>query len=312
VSSDDDMVAETTETPVVARRQDSLVANSLVDVVGEEEHEQDDQRFNHPAKPTKSKAKAAGHGPPARKKSRRILASDPETDNEYLDAVVDSVDSGHEFDDDNENDYFSSNLKPITKGQKGKGKASATTSAKGGAKRRAKVDNISEVPTTSKKRPKLTPKPDEVSLDIVGDGSSTPNASIAGDRSIHTVSKHDSPPPAPAPQLLPKKQKLPTIKKVKLSNLNTSTSSSTIVMDTPALPLGSKPIQEGVRKTLNGTIDIDLSNKSIYEEIFSKTVRVSFDSLFVSCSSFYRAKEMGGRHGLGATDGLRRKKDGKN
>jgi hypothetical protein len=188
-----------------------------------------------------------------------------------------------------------------------------TTSAKGGTKRRAKVDNT-EVPTTSTKRPKLTPKPDEVSLDVVGDGFSTPNLSIAGDHSIRTTSKHDSPPPsAPAPQPpLPKKQKLPTIKKVKLPNLNPSTSSSTVVMNTPVIPLAGKSAQDGVRKTLNGTIDIDLSNKSIYEEIFSKTVRVAVKILFVSCSCFYRAKEMGERHELGATAGLKRKKDGKN
>ena len=136
-----------------------------------------------------------------------------------------------------------------------------------------------------------------------------------GDRSIHAVSKHDSsPPPTPAP---PKKQKLPTIKKVKLANHNTSTSSSTVVNDTtavlPVLPLGGKPTQDGVRKTLIGTTDIDLSNKSIYEEIFSKTVRIGVDFfLSVSYSCFCRVKEMGGRHGLGETDGPRRKKDGKN
>ena len=311
VSSDDE-VAETTETSVVnhPRHQDSLVANSVVD---QEEHERDDQRFNYAiAKPTKSKAKVAGHGPPARKKSRRVLASDPETDNEYLDTIVDAVDSGYEFEDENENDYLPPDPKPTTKGQQGKGKASANISAKGGAKRRAKVDNVFEVSTTSKKRSKLTPKPDDVSVDVVGDGASTPNVSLAGDRSIHTISKHDSSPHAPASQqLLPKKQKLPTIKKVKLPHLNTSTSSSTVVIDTPLLPLGGKPAQDGVRKTLNGTIDIDLSNKSIYEEIFSKTVRVTVEFLFVSCSCFYRVKEMGGHHGLGATDGLRRKKDGK-
>ena len=304
VSSDDE-VSGTTEADH-PRRQDSLAANSDINVVGEEEHDQDDQRFNHAiAKPIKSKAKTAG--PPTRKKSRKILTSDPETD-EYLDAVANS---GHEFEDDNENDYFPSDPKHTAKGPKGKGKALATTSAKGGVKLKAKMDNT-EVPITSIRRPKLTPKPEEVSFDA-GDGSSTPNVSIEGDRSIHKIPKYDSPPPAPAPQQsLPKKQKLPTIKKVKLPNLNTSTSSSTIVMDTAVLPLGGKPIQDGVRKTLNGTIDIDLSNKSIYEEIFSKTVRVALKFLFVSCSYFYRAREMGGRHGPGATDGPRRKKDGKN
>ena len=279
VSSDDDLVAETDSVSAAdyPRRQDSLVANSDIDVVGEEEHEQDDQRFNHTTtKPTKSKVKATGHSAPARKKSRRVVASDPDTDNEYLDVAVDS---GHEFEDENEDDYFQADPKPTAKGPKAKGKASATTSVKGGAKRRAKVDNTSEVPAASKKRPKLTPKGDEVFLDVVGDSSSTPNVSTAGDRSIHTISKHDSPPPpTPAPQPLPKKQKLPTIKKVKLPNLNisTSTSSSTVVIDTAVLPLVGKPIQDGVRKTLNGTIDIDLSNKSIYEEIFSKTVRICY------------------------------------
>jgi hypothetical protein len=177
-----------------------------------------------------------------------------------------------------------------------------------------KVDNVSEVIAASKKRPKLTPKAEEVSHDV-GDSSSTPNVSTVGDRSIHTISRQDSPPPPPTPAL-PKKQKLPTIKKVKLPNHNTSSSSSTVVADTaallPVLPLGGKPIQDGVRKTLNGTTDIDLSNKSIYEEIFSKTVRSAVNFLYVSCSFFCRVKEMGGRHGLGATDGPKRKKDGKN
>ena len=273
------MIAETDSVSVAdyPRRQDSLVANSDIDVVGEDEHEQDDQRNNQTTnKPTKSKAKVTGHGPPARKKSRRVVSSDPDTDNEYLDVVGDS---GHEFEDENENDYVPTDPKPTAKGPKAKGKS--TTSVKGGAKRRAKVDNTSEVPAASKKRPKLTPRADEVSLDVVGDSPSTPNVSTAGDRSIHTISKHDSPPPiTPVPQPLPKKQKLPTIKKVKLPNPNTSTSSSTVVIDTAAvLPLGGKPIQDGVRKTLNGTIDIDLSNKSIYEEIFSKTVRIAIDFL---------------------------------
>lgn len=291
VSPDDDLVAETDSVSVAdyPRRQDSLAANSDIDVVGEEEHEQDDQRFNPTTnKPTKSKAKVAGHGPPARKKSRRVVTSDPETDNEYLDVVGDS---GHEFEDENENenenDYLPTDSKPTVKGPKAKGKASATTSVKGGSKRRMKVDNTSEVPATSKKRPKLIPKADEVSHDVVGDSSSTPNVSTAGDRSIHTISKHDSPPPqpTPVPQPLLKKQKLPTIKKVKLPNHNASTSNSTVVIDTPAvLPLAGKPIQDGVRKTLNGTIDIDLSNKSIYEEIFSKTVRITVN--FFVCMLF--------------------------
>ena len=222
MSPDDDLAAETDSVSVAdyPRRQDSL-ANSDIDVVGEEEHEQDDQRFNHTTtKLTRPKAKAAGHGPPARKKSRRVVTSDPETDNEYLDVAVDS---GHEFEDENEDDYFPADPKPTVKGPtKAKGKALATTSVKGGAERRAKVDNTPEVPATSKKR-------------------------------------------------------LPTIKKVKLPYLNTSTSaSSTVVIDTAVLPLVGKPIQDGVRKTLNGTIDIDLSNKSIYEEIFSKTVRICY------------------------------------
>ena len=249
-------------------------------MVGEEEHEQDDQRFNHTTdKSTKSKAMdGARHGPSARKKSRRVESYDPDADNEYLDAVGDS---GNEFEDDYEDDYLPTDSKPTAKGPKAKGKVSATTSVKGAAKRRVKVDNTSEVPPPSKKRPKLTPKADEGSVDVVGDSSSTPNVSIVGDRSVHTVPKHDSPPLQPTPAL-PKKQRLPTIRKVRLPNQNTSTSSSTVVIDTaavlPVLPLGSKPTQDGVRKTLIGTTDIDLSNKSIYEEIFSKTVRIAVDS----------------------------------
>jgi hypothetical protein len=225
-----------------------------------------------------------------RKRSKRYLSSDDDLVAE-TDSVADYViDSGHEYEEENEDDYIPIDPKPTVKGSKAKGKASATTSTKGGAKRRTKVDNSSEVPA-GKKRPKLILKTDEVSHDVVGDSSSTPNVSIAGDRSVHTVSKHDSPPPQPTPVQQPplKKQKLPTIKKVKLPNhntsTNTSTSNSTVVVDTAAvLPLGGKPVQDGVRKTLNGTIDIDLSNKSIYEEIFSKTVRIAVD--FFCCMLF--------------------------
>jgi hypothetical protein len=217
-----------------------------------------------------------------RKRSKRYLSSDDDLVAE-TDSVADYVgDSGHEFEEENEDDYIPTDPKPTVKGSKAKGKA---TSVKGGAKRRTKVDNTSEVPA-AKKRPKLILKTDEAH-DVVGDSSSTPNVSTAGDRSVHTISKHDSPPPQPTPvsQPPPKKQKLPTIKKVKLPNHNTSTSNSTnstVVIETAAvLPLGGKPIQDGVRKTLNGTIDIDLSNKSIYEEIFSKTVRIAID--FIVC-----------------------------
>jgi len=283
VGSDNDLVAIETAVVDKHRRQDSLID---IDVVGEDEHEQDDQHSepsNHAiAKPkTKSKGKVAGDGPPTRKKSRRVVASDPETEDEYLDVVLDAMGSGRELEDDDENDRFQPDPTLTTKGSKGKGKVSANASGKGGAKRKTKVDNTSEVPTTSKKRPKAIPKPDEVPVDVAGDGSSTPNVSIAGDRSIHTIPKPDSPPPsAPAPQQPPpRKQKLPTIKKVKLPTLSTST--STIVKDTVVLPPGSKPTQDGVRKTLNGTIDIDLSNKSIYEEIFSKTVCIT-----IKCWSF--------------------------
>ena len=225
-----------------------------------------------------------------RKKSRKVVASDPETDNEYLD-VVDAVDSGHEFEDDNENDYFPSDSKLTTKGQKGKGKASVT---KGAAKRKAKVDNTSEVATTSKKRPKPAPKSSKVSIDVVGDGSSTPDVTVVGDRSIHTISKPDSPPSSMPQQPPPRKQKLPTIKKVKLPNLNVPT--STTAKDTTVLPLASKPVPDGVRKTLAGTIDIDLSNKSIYEEIFSKTVCV-----FVFLLMFFVHVSVGARRWVDTT-----------
>lgn len=269
MSSDDDDFAgrDLAAEPSVVdnpQHEDSL-ANSDVDVVSEEELEQDDRRSEFEAssrimaKPTKTKfkAQAVSDGPSARKKSRRVVASDPETEDEHLDVDVDG-----ELEDDNENDYLP---KPTTKGSKGQGKASTTALAKGGAKRKARADSTSEVPTINRKRPKPTPKSDEVSIDV-GDGSST-HVSIAGD--IHTNSKLDSPSTStPRPQQPPKKQKLPTIKKVKLPNLNTPT--STIVKD--PVVLVSKPTQDGVRKTLSGTIDIDLSNKSIYEEIFSKTV----------------------------------------
>lgn len=91
---------------------------------------------------------------------------------------------------------------------------------------------------------------------------------------------HDKPSPAPlkydspAPQI--KKLKLPAIKKTKLP---VATGSATPTPVTPAPPKPKLPLDIGVgskpdiRKSQSATADLDLSNKSVYQELF-KTVGI--------------------------------------
>jgi len=91
---------------------------------------------------------------------------------------------------------------------------------------------------------------------------------------------------AKVPQL--KKIKLPPIKKNKPQGTSDSTSTPTPTTPAtkPRLPLdiisagGSK--QSEIRKAQIGASDLDLSNKSIYQELF-KTVRVPFIYIYLGC-----------------------------
>ncbi|KAF8163301.1 hypothetical protein B0H34DRAFT_318045 [Crassisporium funariophilum] len=222
---------------------------------------------------TKSKGKGMADPLPARKKARKVVVSEPESEDEYMNVAVDVA---HEAGDDDEDDYLLPDVKP-SKALKGKAKAFSNTTAsgsgKGGVKRKVKADlaESKDAPAPSKKRPKPSLVIDDTLVDVVGDASPTPEVSVAGDRFSPAASKHESPAPTPVQQQ--KKVKLPTIKKIKLPHLNTPTSATTPSKPNIPLPIGSKPTHDGVRKTLIEMTDIDLSNKSIYQELFSKTAQ---------------------------------------
>ena len=226
---------------------------------------------------SKSNLRTASDAPPPRKKPRKVVVSESE-DDEYMEGVQDPA---PEYEDDD--DYLSPEEKMSSKVSKGKLKAISGKSVAGpkSTKRKAKSDlddfqpspiekkGTAKSSTIPRKRLKPSGKADELFVDVVGDVTSTPELPA----SSPAPAKQDSPAP-----IVPKKPKLPTIKKTKLPGtpgLATPTS-------TPAkkLPLEVAPTnKEGLanrKNILAGNTDIDLSNKSIYQELFSKSVRVSF------------------------------------
>ncbi|KDR81610.1 hypothetical protein GALMADRAFT_239669 [Galerina marginata CBS 339.88] len=270
----------------------STTADGDVDVVNDDnqgdvddrhsEHSRSTQRSTSQPGTTNLPGKATSDAPPPRKKARKVVVSDSEEEEEYVEATHDVAPKLEEDDDDDDDDYFSLAEKPVM-GAKGKGKASSgrTGSTSKGTKRKAKADpeeapqpvlernGSTKSSTTARKRLKPQLKLDDTFIDVVGDSASTPEPSATVEHSPATT-KHESPVPA-AP---PKKLKLPTIKKTKLpgtSGLNTPTSATT--SRKPPLEIGAnnKLNHDGVRKNLMGKTDIDLSNKSIYQELFLKT-----------------------------------------
>ncbi|KAF9564645.1 hypothetical protein CPC08DRAFT_240365 [Agrocybe pediades] len=217
-----------------------------------------------------------------RSMARKVVVSDDEEE-EYMESVHDPLPEPEEDDDD---DYVSMDERPTPK-SKGKGKA---TSGKGatatkGTKRKAKADPEDGLASTlekkgsakgsaaAKKRMKPTLRIDDNLIDVVGDSVPTPEASATVEMSSPATGKQDSPAPTAVPQ--PKKTKLPTIKKNKLPgtpNVGTPTS-ATSTSKKPLLELGlpSKINHDDVRKNMIGKTDIDLSNKSVYQELFLKT-----------------------------------------
>lgn len=225
----------------------------------------------------KSRGKTKGDGPPSRKKARKVVVSDSEEDN-Y--SEVEDVPEEDDF--DNDDDSVSSDEEK-SKAAKGKGKVSAGA----GKKRKAKGDPVSgsqpaEERTMSSdllpnKKVKLNLKLDDSHPE--GEVATTPEVSA---KTSPVASKPDS----PVPQL--KKIKLPTIKKNKTQGTTgTSTPTSATPTTKPRLPLdivaavGTK--QSEIRKAQLGASDLDLSNKSIYQELF-KTVRPLL--YFISISQF--------------------------
>ncbi|PPQ93303.1 hypothetical protein CVT25_014432 [Psilocybe cyanescens] len=231
----------------------------------------------------KSRSKNTTENQPRRKKVRRLVVSESESDEDFKAAAEDGDDVVLEAESEDDDDYISFEDKPF-KATKGKGKGNSGRAGNGnkGIKRKAKADpddtpvenKGSSMPAaTSKKRLKLTPKLDDIDVDVVGGSVGTPEASVTIEHSspAPATAKHDS----PAPVVLPKKMKLPTIKKVKLPGtpgLNTPTSATGPAKKLPIEHTGAKgpTIEERKKLNLRGQTDIDLSNSAVYKELFLK------------------------------------------
>ncbi|KJA27216.1 hypothetical protein HYPSUDRAFT_35816 [Hypholoma sublateritium FD-334 SS-4] len=221
------------------------------------------------SQPKSTKAKGKAVATPARKTKRKVVVSDSEdAEDDYMDTVLDVVAEA-----DEDEDYYSLDEKPV-KPSKGETKSSTTKVAGRGTKRKARVEpsdsghasTEKKGSATSKKKAKLPPKVEEPVIDVVGD--SAPESSINVDRSSPLTPIQDSP-----PVNIPKKQKLPTIKKNKLavsSGVNTPQANPSGTKPPLELGLNNKLNHGEIRKTLINQTDIDLSNKSIYQEIFLK------------------------------------------
>ncbi|CAA7271701.1 unnamed protein product [Cyclocybe aegerita] len=291
----EEMAAPEPERKVARRRQNTVVVEppvepepepepfgAEIDVVGDgveqEEREVPEDEYDHrselsaprsvasvsaSASQPRVKAKRKD-GPPVKKKARRVVVSDSEQEDEYVDNELEVVPEPQDDDDD----YFSlDDERPA----KGKGKANAAAARKG-VKRKPKADPVEiarpppekkktlESAAPAKRRPRPSLKIDDTLIDVVGDEVATPE--------ISSPAAKDS----PVPTTVPKKLKLPTIKKNKLpgsTGVNTPNSATVAKPTKPPLELGGNKLTIGeVRKTRIANTDLDLSNKSIYEELF--------------------------------------------
>lgn len=244
-----------------------------------------DHSTQHSAPATTSKSKNTVDKQPRRKKARRLVVS--ESEDEDFKAAVDDDDDAllePEAEDDDDDNYLSFDDKPSkTAKEKVKGNSGKAGNVNKGSKRKAKThpDDISIeskgslIPaSTSKKRLKTAQKLDEIDVDVVR-GVVSPEASATIEHSSPTTTKHDS----PAPAVLPKKTKLPTIKKLKQPNtpvVSTSASTSGPAKNFSLDHTGAKgpTIEERKKLSLRGQTDIDLSNSAVYKELFLKQVRM--------------------------------------
>jgi hypothetical protein len=215
----------------------------------------------HPAKTSKTRRKShADGGPPARKKARNVVVSDSEED-DYVEADAVSEE------DDRDDDY------QATEDQKSKGKFKAS-----GSKRKAKGDPVASARSASEQKPSIEPLPTikkiKLSLKVHEPPTSAAGASSADPASATAKGSPSTlKPDSPAPQ--PKKIKLPTIRKINKPAGTTSTSTPTSATPAPKPKLGLEidigTKQADFRKSQTSTFDLDLSNKSVYQELF-KTV----------------------------------------
>lgn len=212
--------------------------------------------------------------------------SEPESEEDYVDTAPDHVIVADDGDDDDDyispDEKTSKSLTGKTKRQPNKSSAVAQGKKRKAPGRPVEYHGPVSSSAAPRKKQKLA-KLDDPYLDVVGEEPATSEISAPAD-TISPAPKQDS----PTPTLPPKKPKLPTIKKTKLvgssSGVNTPTSAIVPVKKPLDLPINAKLSHDGVRKTLMGKTDIDLSNKSIYQEIFLKTVSVF---LFIQSSPFH-------------------------
>lgn len=232
------------------------------DVEIQEEEDLTATYSKHPAKTSKTRRKSHADGPPARKKARNVVVSDSEED-DYVEA--DAVSEEDERDDDYQ----------ATEDQKSKGKFKASGS------RKAKGDPVTSARSASEQKPSIEPIPTikkiKLSLKVhepptSGAGASSADPSSATAKGSPSTVKPDS----PAPQF--KKVKLPTIRKINKPAGTTTTSTPTSAAPAPkpklALEIDIGTKQADFRKSQTSTFDLDLSNKSVYQELF-KTVNAS-------------------------------------
>ncbi|KAF9482751.1 hypothetical protein BDN70DRAFT_990829 [Pholiota conissans] len=220
-------------------------------------------------KATKPKGKSRAPAlPVARKRvqKRNVVVSETEDEDDYMDMPLDVV-----VEDEDDEDYYTPDEKP-NKFSKGKGKTSSTKSSTGKRKAKAEPSETGQSGTdkkagavSAKKKTKLFPKHEEALIDVVEESIRENVASTSP-----ATSKQES----PAPTTISKKPKLPTIKKTKLptsSSINTPVSATSSTSKLPLeLGLNNKLNHDGIRKTMINKTDVDLSNKSVYQEIFLK------------------------------------------
>lgn len=245
-------------------------AADFIDPEPREDEDVDVQEEEEPAAPLKYPAKSSSKtkkklqtdGPPPRKKIRNVVVSDSETDG-YLEA--DEISEEEDVDDDYqsaEDDKPKGKLKtPAARGSKRKAVASSRSAAE-------QKPSFESIPTI--KKIKLSLKVHEPSIGSAGAPSADPSS-----KGSPSTLKPDS----PAPQ--PKKIKLPTIKKIpKPGSAGTSTpTASQAPKPKQALEVGISTKLADIRKSQTSTFDLDLSNKSVYQELF-KTVSELYSVMY--------------------------------
>lgn len=273
-----------TSEPLSDAEMTPAFADPDVDVLDAVNDRAESDDHSEPAPPPRTKnsskgqtksIKGKGKAPTGVKKKKRnvVVSEDEDEEDNYMDIALDVM-----VDEDEDEDYYSPDEKP-TKQSKGEAKSSSKGNISGqGTKRKAKAEpsDVAYASTekkagssvaASRKKAKLPLNNEEV-IDVVGDFAR--EGSVNVDRSSPATAPQDS------PVIIPKRPKLPTIKKNKLApSSGVSTPLSANPSSTkPPLELGlTKPTKhDEIRKTMINQTDIDLSNKSIYQEIFLKMV----------------------------------------